>query len=245
MENITAKEKIDAIKTYGSCTDEVCYAAKRLEKIGAEPYAGSENGTVKDILERAITQAKKREKSVAVHLSSGTINGLFMITPGFAPIDIAYEYVKENQEKLRWDKPVEKQKEEEEFDRFRDYNYGKRIYRDYDTVTLEVCYAAERLEKRGISPFKNKGNETVDKIVKSAIDEANKQKAPISVSLNSGTLKGIFVISPQADEKFGGADNFFSHLVKNQDKLREDKPIAEQKALEKAISEKKRSLIND
>ena len=189
-------EQKKAYALYGNNSDEVCYAQRRLEKLGVEPYSGKLYGDSKDVLGRAIDQARKDKKSVAVFLENAEINGLFVVSPGQAPATLTYADFVANAAQQRWDKPIEQQKKEEEFDRFKDYEYRKKIFELYGTASEEVCYAHERLEKSGIKPFSGKYNGDVQDIFAAAMQQAKAENKKVAVNLYSGVMTGLFVVAP-------------------------------------------------
>ena len=204
---------------------------KRLAKIGATPYAGNCSGDKEDVLQRAIKQAKKTNKLVSLYLND---NGLFTITPQYN-----YEgwdnFIKSAPEK-RWDKPIEQQKKEEEFDRFRNYEYGLMLYNKWGVTSDEGCYAAERLEKNGIEPYKGRCSTDIREMFAMVVSKASQINKNVAIDLNSGYLTGLFVVSPLKEGET--IENRFDYFVTNQKKLRWDKPIEQQKAEEKAISDR-------
>lgn len=227
-------EKKEAIRTYGSGRDEVCYAHKRLEKIGVNPYEGEKTRTTKGILEDVIELARKSNKSWSVYLENMDVWGLFVITPGSAPVDTMYQHLVQNAEKERWDKPIEEQKKEEEFDRFKTYEYQKEVYEKYGAVTDELCYADERIKQQGIKPCNGRNDGTDFEMFTRATLQAELNKEKVAVFLDSGRIRGLFVVSP--DERIGEdgyLENKFESYVKNQKKYRYDKPIPQQKAEQK------------
>ena len=183
-------------KAYGNNSEEVCYAQKRLEKLGVEPYSGKLYGTSEEVLGRVIDQARNDKKSVAVFLENAEINGLFVVSPGQAPANFTYSDFVKNADQRRWDKPIEQQKKEEEFDRFRDYEYKKKIFGLYGTASEEVCYAHERLEKSGVKPFSGKYNDDVQDIFAAAMQQAKAENKKEAVNLYGGVMTGLFVVPP-------------------------------------------------
>ena len=227
-EIFSAEERKNAIETYGSFSDEVCYAMRRLRKIGATPYIGKYYGDKEDILRRAIQQARKTNKLVSIYLSG---NGLFSISPQYGYE--GWDNFVESAPKNRWDKPIEQQKKDEEFDRFRNYKYGLMIYKKWGVASDEGCYAAERLEKLGIKAYKGKISSDIEDTFKMVVDEATRINKKVAINLTSGILTGLFVISPLKEGET--VEKRFDYFVENQKKLRWDKPVEQQKAEEKAI----------
>ena len=231
-ETFSTKERIEVLKAYGACSDEVCYAMRRLERIGVPPYNGNETSDVREIYLCALNQAQKNNQMVSVYLNSGEIQGLFVITPGHPSPDPAGAYwnvFKEHAQEKRWDKPIEEQKKEEHFDRFQIYTYAQQLYKKWDVISLEGQYAAERLEKMGVKPYNGNGATDVADVFWGAMKQAKADKNRVGVMLNSGVIKGLFVVEPQdmADDR-GYAILAFKQYVKNQQNLRYDKPIAVQ-----------------
>lgn len=229
-ETFSTKERIEALKTHGASSDEACYALRRLQKIGAVPFNGIADGSAKDIYTQAIAQAKKNNQMVSVYLNSGEVKGLFLATPGHPSPDVMdsyWPYFKSNAQKNRWDKPIEEQKKNEPFDRFSVYEYAKKLYEKWDAVSIEEQYAAERLEKMGVKPYNGNGATDVADVFWGAMKQAKADKNRVGVMLNSGVIKGLFVVEPQdmADDR-GYAILAFKQYVKNQQNLRYDKPIA-------------------
>ncbi|MBO6282065.1 MAG: hypothetical protein J6N49_06010 [Alphaproteobacteria bacterium] len=239
-ENFSTRERVDALKTYGSPSDEVCYASRRLQKIGAVPFNGREDGLSKDVYSRAIKQAKENNEMVAVYLSSGEVQGLFLVTPGHTSPDLIdsdwHEFTK-NADNNRWDKPIEEQKKEEPLDRFSVYEYGKKLYEKWEVFSKEEQYAAERLERMGVEPYVGKMNGNVSDIFWNAMKQAKAENNKVGVKLRSGVINGLFVVGPEpmADDKEYAALRF-EQYVENQQKFRYDKPIAMQKAEEKQLN---------
>ena len=106
-------------KTYGTISLEAAYAHERMKKLGGiEPYAGRPDGMVRDVFARAMKQASKDKKKVALFLNSGVIRGMFVVAPDPKSDDPAYcsakfEECMKNQQTARWDKPIDQQKAEE------------------------------------------------------------------------------------------------------------------------------------
>ena len=237
-ENFNTAEKIKIFKKYGSYGDELCYAARRVEKIGAIPYDGFNNGLPKYIFKRAINQSIESKKMVAVYLNSDEIKGLFLAAPDYDAEDINYwwdGFVK-GQYGKRWDKPIEEQKKEEEFDRFENYEYREALYKNWHVLSNEGFYAAERLEKLGVKPYSGRHDGTDFDIFKKALSEATEKGHKVGVAINSGRLQGLFVVSPDNAHK-DDVETTFNHLLDNQTKLRWDKPILQQKAEEKMMTD--------
>ena len=112
------KQKAKISNLYGIDSDEVCYAHERLVKLGVKPFLGRRFGSSDDKFAEAMRQAKAENRRVAVYLSSGVISGLFVVSPDKSADDPEYckskfEEYRKNQQKLRWDKPIEQQKTEE------------------------------------------------------------------------------------------------------------------------------------
>lgn len=238
-ETFSTKERIEAIKTHGTSSDEVCYALRRLQKIGAVPFNGIVDGSAKDIYTQAIAQAKKNNQMVSVYLHSGEVKGLFLATPGHPSPDVMdsyWPYFKSNAQENRWDKPIEEQKKNEPYDRFSVYEYAKKLYEKWDAVSIEEQYAAERLEKMGVKPYNGNGATDVADVFWGAMKQAKADKNRVGVMLNSGVIKGLFVVEPQdmADDR-GYAISAFQQYVKNQQNLRYDKPIAIQQMEETQV----------
>ena len=231
-EKFTTREKLDAMKAYGACSDEVCYAMRRLERIGVPPYNGNETSDVREIYLCALNQAQKNNQMVSVYLNSGEIQGLFVITPGHPSPDPAGAYwnvFKEHAQEKRWDKPIEEQKKEEHFDRFQIYTYAQQLYKKWDVISLEGQYAAERLERQGVEPYSGQYHSLTSELFGSAMKQAKESNNKVGIYLNSGQIRGLFVVDPDAmaDNKEYVASRF-EHYVKNQQNLRCDKPIAVQ-----------------
>lgn len=105
------------IDKYGACTPEICYADVRLTKSGVEPYRGQRFGMTFDIFRQATIQAGKDNKKVAVWLENPEISGLFTVSAqqdcsNEALLETYKDYIK-RQAQLRWDKPIEQQKMEQ------------------------------------------------------------------------------------------------------------------------------------
>ena len=235
----TEAQKLKILNIYGAASEEVCYAHERLMKLGVEPYTGSVDGKTITILKSAIEQAKKDGKSVAVMLNDETVRGLFTVSPSQAPAMMTYMEFAEHGDKMRWDKPIEQQKKEEEFDRFREYEYKRKIFNLYGTASEEVCYAHERLEKLGVVPFQGAYDGMVGDIFAAAMKESKEIDKKVALFLDSGVVTGLFVLSP--DKKANDpayCSSKFQEYVKGQKKLRWDKPIEQQKAEERSSSSK-------
>lgn len=239
-ENFSKREQVDAIKTYGSSSDEVCYASRRLQKIGAVPFTGMCNGKVQDVdvYSMAIDQAKKNNEMVSVYLNSDEVKGLFLVTPGSPEfIDSYWPVFKEKANNIRWDKPIEEQKKEEPLDRFSVYEYGKKLYEKWGVISKEGQYAAERLERMGVEPYTGRVTGNASDIFWNAMKQAKKDNNKVGVYLNSGIIKGLFVVAPEAranDQEY--ATSKFEQYVKDQQKIRYDKPIAMQRAAEMQLN---------
>ena len=233
------EQKAKIFDLYRTATDEVCYAHKRLDKLGVRPFSGKYIGSSEDILRRAIAQAKQNKESVSVFLNCAEVQGLFVVSPGQAPATLTYADFVANAAQQRWDKPIEQQKKEEEFDRFKDYEYRKKIFELYGTASEEVCYAHERLEKSGIKPFSGKYNGDVQDIFAAAMQQAKAENKKVAVNLYSGVMTGLFVVAP---DKLADNPDYckakFEEYKKNQQKLRWDKPIEQQKIEERTSLQK-------
>ena len=243
-EKFSTAEKVEAMKTYGSSSDEVCYAARRLRKIGAVPYTGDRSDPQKDVLARAIMQAKENNQMVSVYLGQGEGNGLFLITPGYFDarfIDGYWPVFAQDASKDRWDKPIAEQKKVEEFDRFSNYEYSVNLFNKWDVLTLEGLYAAERMEKSGIEPYEKRLHGADNQYIafKEAAKQAKEKNNSVGLKISFGPIHGLFAIAPDKradDDEF--IKELFDHYVKNQQKLRWDKPLEQQKAEEKMLSSK-------
>ena len=224
--------KIRTLRTYGTFDDKVCYAAERLKKMDVQPFSGRRDGTQLSIFQKALQQATKENKEVAVFLR-GTLNGLFVLGPHDNCDDIKMVenrfniYVK-NQEEFRFDKPIEEQKREQEFDRFRTLAYKEAIFDKYGSYSVELCYADERLQKLGVKPYSRKEVDNPKDVFEKKKKKKKRTGKNVAVNFN-GTLKGLFVLSPK--------ENDFDTFMQNQEKLRWDKPILQQKAEEKMMSD--------
>lgn len=239
-EDFSTRERIETMTAYGSGSDEVCYAARRLKKIGAVPFSYFNGEDAKDVYKKATDMAKESNQMVAVYLNFWEVEGLLLITPGHPNSDeIIWSDVKEMAAKDRWDKPIEEQKKEEPFDRFQIYEYGKKLYEKWGVTSKEGQYAAERLEKLGIKPYDGRMNGNVSDIFWNAMKQAKANNNQVALHLNSGVIKGLFVVAPEnmADDK-EFATQRFNQYVKNQQNLRYDKPIAVQIAEEKQLKGK-------
>ena len=226
------KQSLEVFNLYGTFSEDVYYAHKRLQKIGAKPFRGVYDGTSKEIFIKAMQQAKEENNYVSVYLNCGEITGLFMVGPEKLANDlvacaIRYEVYK-NRPELRWDKPIDEQKKEEEFDKFKTLQYEREIIEKYGKNTIEICYANERLKKLGVQHYQGKEADNPEAIFNDAVKQAKNTGKRTSFCLNDGRVGGLFVVSP--DEK-----NDFNSLVLNQKKMRWDKPIEQQKAEEKAM----------
>ena len=104
-------ERLKVFDLYGTATDEVCYAQKRL---GPDVVAYNRNyvGQPDKMVQYAIEQAQRINKPVAIFLS-GQVTGLFKITPQITSADAFYDHLVKDQKMLRWDKPIEQQRAEE------------------------------------------------------------------------------------------------------------------------------------
>lgn len=123
----------------------------------------------------------------------------------------------------------------------RDKERKLEIYRKYDSMDEKVCYAVERLEKLGVKPYVKSftGNGTCFDFFKDAAEQATRKNHKVAIFLTSGEIKGLFVISP--DKNVGDEEYMkgkYKDYVDNQKRLRWDKPIEQQKAEEKAMSDK-------
>ena len=225
-EYFSTEEKLRYHRTYGGYRDELCYAARRMEKIGAVPYNGLKVGKSEDVFKRALQQSKKENRAVALYLHSGTIEGMFMITPTYNP---DWDMFVERAQQARWDKPIEEQKKEEEFDRFKNYEYGKRLYMEWDALTNEQCYAAERMEKIGAVPYRGRLSGYCEDIFKSALRQSKYENRGVALHLNSGEIQGMFLITPSCNPDW-------KSFVENAPKARWDKSIEEQKKEEKMMT---------
>lgn len=238
-ESFSKREQVDAIKTYGSSSDEICYASRRLQKIGAVPFTGMYNGEVQDVYSRAIAQAKKNNEMVSVYLNSGEVKGLFLVTPSHPSpefIDSYWPVFKEKANNSRWDKPIEEQKKEEPLDRFSIYEYEKKLYEKWRVISKEGQYAAERLERMGVEPYTGKITGDAFDIFWNAMKQAKKDNNKVGVYLND-IIKGLFVVAPEAranDQEY--ATSKFEQYVKDQQKIRYDKPIAMQRVAEMQLN---------
>ena len=190
------EQKAKIFDLYRIATDEVCYAHKRLEKLGVEPFSGKYDGDSKDILREAIAQAKHNKKSVSVFLNCAEVQGLFVVSPGQAPANLSFADFVENAAQKRWDKPVEQQKKEEEFDRFKSREYREKIFDLYSTASEEVCYAHERLKKLGVEPFSGKYNGDVQDTFTAAMQQAKAENKKVAFTLFGGGMEGLFVVTP-------------------------------------------------
>ena len=183
-EKFTTREKLDAMKAYGTCSDEVCYAMRRLERIGVPPYNKDYHYDAKELYTRALNQAQKNNQMISVYLNSEEIQGLFVVTPGHPSPDPAGAYwrnFKEYATKERWDKPIEEQKKAEPFDRFEIYTYSQQLYKKWDVISLEGQYAAERLEKQGVEPYSGEYHSLSSELFGSAMKQA-KENYLISIT---------------------------------------------------------------
>ena len=238
-ESFSKREQVDAIKTYGSSSDEICYASRRLQKIGAVPFTGMYNGEVQDVYSRAIAQAKKNNEMVSVYLNSGEVKGLFLVTPSHPSpefIDSYWPVFKEKANNSRWDKPIEEQKKEEPLDRFSIYEYEKKLYEKWGVISKEGQYAAERLERMGVEPYTGRITGDAFDIFWNAMKQAKKDNNKVGVYLND-IIKGLFVVAPEAranDQEY--ATSKFEQYVKDQQKIRYDKPIAMQRVAEMQLN---------
>ena len=233
-DEISTIEQVVAMKIYGSCSDEVCYASRRLQKIGAVPFTGRYDGKVQDVYSMAIAQAKKNNEMVSVYLDSGEVKGLFLVTPGHPSpefIDSYWPVFKEKANNSRWDKPIEEQKKEEPLDRFSIYEYEKKLYEKWGAISKEGQYAAERLERMGVKPYTGRITGDAFDLFWNAMKQAKKDNNKVGVYLNSGIITGLFVVAPEAranDQEY--ATSKFEQYVKDQQRIRYDKPIAMQVA---------------
>ena len=233
------EQKAKILDLYRIDTDEVCYAHKRLDKLGVKPFSGKYAGSSEDILRGAITQAKQNKESVSVFLNCAEVQGLFVVSPKQPLATLTYADFVANAAQKRWDKPIEQQKKEEEFDRFRSYEYREKIFDLYRAVSEEVCYAHERLEKMGVKPFSGKYNGDVQDIFTAAMQQAKAENNKVAFALFGGGIGGLFVVAP---DKLADNPDYckakFEEYKKNQRKLRWDKSIEQQKIEEKASLQK-------
>lgn len=137
---------------------------------------------------------------------------------------------------LRCDKPIEKQKKEQEFDRFENSEYVSELQKNWGATSLEKRYAAERLKRMGVIPYQGKKIGRVDEIFALVVQEASKTGKKQAINFHSGVINGMFVVPPLKEGDT--VEEMFERYVKNQDRLRWDKPIEKQKAEEKAASNK-------
>lgn len=232
---LNTEQHLEVFNAYRTFSEKVYYAHKRLQKIGIEPYSGKYDGTQQDIFTKAMQQAKKENNEVAVYLN-GEVEGLFVVAPERAADDLEYcaarfENYKQQQEAFRWDKPIEEQKKEEEFDRFRSLKYGKEILDRYGSFSIELCYADERLRKYGVQPYNGAEVDNSRDIFDDVVKQARNTGKRTAFYASSFNLNGLFVISPE--EKIS-----YETLVKNQERFRWDKPVEQQKSEEKAMSDR-------
>ena len=123
-ERMADKEKEKLLKKYRGFSAEIGYADKRLDKLGVVPFSGKYDGEGQDIFAKALQQAAKENNNVAVYINTGEVKGLFVVGPEAGVKDPEYcamrfDYYKQNQERLRWDKPIDQQKIEEKDDSVR------------------------------------------------------------------------------------------------------------------------------
>ena len=233
------EQKVKIFGLYGTASEEICYAHERLEKLGVKPFSGKYDDTSVNILRKAIVQARQDKESVSVFLNCDEVRGLFVVSPGQAPASLTYADFVKNAAQKRWDKPIEQQKKEEEFDRFKSYEYEKKIFGLYGTASEEVCYAHERLEKLGVKPFSGKHDGAAQNIFVAAMQQAKAENKKVALALFTGDIRGLFVVSP---DKLADNPDYckakFEEYKKNQKKLRWDKPIEQQKMEEKASLQK-------
>ena len=118
-EDFTPEERKTTFAYYGSDSDEVCYAASRMEKIGALPYFGKGQETDIEVYEGAFMQAAETGVDRIFYLKG--IGGLFLASRDSSIAfrrdrsytELCFNDFIENKDKLRWDKPIEQQKAEE------------------------------------------------------------------------------------------------------------------------------------
>lgn len=119
MLDIEEKERL--INKYSAFSNELLYADKRLDKLGVIPFRGLYDGEGKDIFAKAMQQAAKENSNVAVYINTGEMKGLFVVGPEAGTDNpeycaLRFECYKQNQDRFRWDKPLEQQKIEEKDD---------------------------------------------------------------------------------------------------------------------------------
>ncbi|HCU58675.1 MAG TPA: hypothetical protein DIC64_01700 [Alphaproteobacteria bacterium] len=112
-----------------------------------------------------------------------------------------------------------------------------KIFHTWGSMDEKVCYAVDRLEAMEVKPYQKSFKEHGDgfDFFKDACQQAAKEGQKVAVYLNSGEIKGLFVVTP--DEQVNNEEhlrNKYKDYVKNQTKLRWDKPIEEQKKEEKS-----------
>ena len=116
----------DELKVSADDSKEVAYALERLKKAGVEPFEGNMNGKVETVFARVVKQATKGKKSLYAKFSDPLFHGVFVIHPDpnavfFEPFPELFKSYclrvfkkhSQNQDLLRWDKPIKAQKVEE------------------------------------------------------------------------------------------------------------------------------------
>ncbi len=241
-EYFSPEERKTARTLYGADSDEVCYAIRRLEKIDTLPYFGSGQQSDIEIYRGAMKQAAETGKCVGFYLKE--TGALFLahvdnfINHMYDKVFIEYRFneLVKNKDNARWDKPIEQQKKEQEFDRFQNHEYGLNLFLKWDAVTLEERYAAERLERMGVIPYEGERVGDASAVFASVVQEATKTGKKHSVNLCFGDIRGLFVVPPLKEGE--SAEEMYDRYVKDQKRLRWDKPIEQQKAEELVLSYK-------
>ncbi len=222
--------KLKIYHVYGSMDDKVVYAAKRLERLGIEPYIARRGAKDVDIFNGAQQQADKSDTYTAFYLDSSKIKGLFVVAPQQSSSDDKFNYYVENQEKLRWDsKSVDEQKRDEELDRFNLPGYDKKITDKYGVCTPEICYADERLIKSGVEPYRGPRFGITFDIFKQAMIQAGQDNKKVAVWLENSEISGLFTVSAKQGCSNEELQATYKDYIKRQAQLRWDKPIEQQK----------------